>query len=285
MHGRRCLLILIFVPPTVLRLENAGARVEYSWRRATILHLRRVTFLGLGMHMVSKRGLLLLAVAACLAAPFKRGRLQAREMQDEPMATRERILSPDWWPTKRTPQRDEYLGPAVCAQCHSAEAAAQETTPMAKACVVARDSKALGTHPKMGFHLGPYVYSVTRAGNDSIFSVSDGAHRFAAPLGWAFGEGETGVTFVFAQGGIYYEARLSYFPSIDGLDITRGNPLPYRQVWKRPLAVPWIRKGLACASGATTRPPRRAANSTPGASSRGLPARPATVPGRSTWPQ
>ncbi len=93
---------------------------------------------------------------------------------------------------------------------------------MAKACALAADSQTLQTHERMSFQLGSYAYSIARAGSASTFAVSDGSHSVSAALGWAFGEGETGETYVFARRGMFYEARLSYFPSLQALDITPG---------------------------------------------------------------
>jgi len=95
---------------------------------------------------------------------------------------------------------------------------------MAKACVAAANSKTLAAHSSMAFNLGAYHYDITREGNRSIFSVSDGTRSVSASVGWAFGEGETGETYVFERAGVFYEGRLSYFPGIAALDITPGQP-------------------------------------------------------------
>ena len=138
------------------------------------------------------------------------------------MATKEHVLFAGWWPTKNTPQRTEYLGPAACAQCHPSEAAIYQTTPMAKACALAADSKVVAAHDHLGFRFGSYVYDLTRSGGSSVLSVSDGTHSATATLGWAFGEGEAGETYVFARAGAFYEGRLSFFPVLQSLDITPG---------------------------------------------------------------
>jgi hypothetical protein len=93
---------------------------------------------------------------------------------------------------------------------------------MAKACALTADSKSLAAHDHLGFRLGSYVYDLARKTSGSVLSVSDGTHSDAAVLGWAFGEGEVGETYVFARGGTFYEARLSHFPLLQGLDITPG---------------------------------------------------------------
>ncbi|MBZ5514534.1 MAG: cytochrome c family protein [Acidobacteriia bacterium] len=140
------------------------------------------------------------------------------------MATEERVRRPGWWPTKGTFSRSEYLGPETCAECHASEAEVQQTTPMAHAGARARDSKILRAHERLSFHLGPYVYDIARTEDGSAYSVSDGRQSVSVPLGWAFGEGEVGQTYLFERKGIYYEGRLSFFPGLQALDITAGHP-------------------------------------------------------------
>ena len=176
------------------------------------------------MHKAGKRALVFLGATASFAAPFAAGWPQARGLKRQPLATEERIRSPGWWPTKTTPPHEEYVGPAACAECHSSEAAVQETTPMANACVRAADSKALQAHERLSFRLGSYTYEIVRTASGSLYSVSDGGRSVSAALGWAFGEGEVGETYVFERGGILYEGRLSYFPVLRALDFTPGQP-------------------------------------------------------------
>jgi hypothetical protein len=176
------------------------------------------------MYNDSKRLLVFLGVAACFTAVFAVGRSQAPGLKGQPLTTEERIHSPGWWPTKGTPRHEGYVGPVACAECHSSIAAVQETTSMAKACVRAADSKTLQANERLTFRLSPYVYDLTSAEGRSIFSVSTGSRYVTAALGWAFGEGEVGETYVFERGGIFYEGRLSYFPVLQALDITPGQP-------------------------------------------------------------
>jgi len=157
-------------------------------------------------------------------------RLEAGGIQGQPLATRERVQSAGWWPTKSMPQRTDYLGPASCVECHPSEAAIQETTPMAKASALAADSKVLAAHDHLSFRLGSYVYDLTRNGGNSVLSVSDGTRSASAVLGWAFGEGEVGETYVFARGGTFYEGRLSYFPVLQALDIRLANSVRHRRI-------------------------------------------------------
>jgi Cytochrome c554 and c-prime len=151
-----------------------------------------------------------------------KGRPRSQE-RAQPLATEDRLGLSGWWPTKGAPRRDEYAGPAACAGCHSSEAAVQQTTPMAKACVRATDSKPLQEHERLSFRLADYAYEIVRTTGGSLYSVSDGARNVSAPLDWVFGEGEAGETYVFERAGIFYEGQLSYFPILQALDITPGH--------------------------------------------------------------
>jgi hypothetical protein len=53
--------------------------------------------------------------------------------------------------------------------------------------------------------------------------VGDGARTISLVLGWAFGEGQVGETYVFEREGTFYESRLSYFPVLRALDLTPGH--------------------------------------------------------------
>jgi hypothetical protein len=174
------------------------------------------------MRSLGRRFFVFVGAAACLLISVAAGLPQHRAANSQPLATRERVLSTGWWPTKSTPRRDEYLGPVACAECHPAETAAQQTTPMAKAAALAANSRFLVAHEHLGLRLGSYVYDLTRVAGNNVLSVSDGTRSVSASLGWAFGEGEVGETYVFVRGGIFYEARLSYFPALQALDITPG---------------------------------------------------------------
>jgi len=109
----------------------------------------------LDMHKVSKSILLLLGAAASFCVHCATGRPQVGGLSGQPQATEERLLSAGWWPTKSSPRREEYLGPAACVECHPSEAAVQKTTPMAQACVRAADSKILAAHQRLTFLADP----------------------------------------------------------------------------------------------------------------------------------
>jgi cytochrome c554/c'-like protein len=93
---------------------------------------------------------------------------------------------------------------------------------MGHALELVADCTILREHPNLSFQHGAYKYTIVREGNRSIYSVTDGTATITAPVGWAFGLGEAGQTYVFERGGIYYESRVSFYQAIGGLDLTFG---------------------------------------------------------------
>jgi len=110
----------------------------------------------------------------------------------------------------------------VCAGCHPAQAKPHPATSMAHAMELVPECRILKEHPLMTFVEGKYSYRIERQGDQSIYSISDGQQVRSFPLGWAFGQGLAGQTYVFESGGAYYQSRVSYYKLIDGLDLTMG---------------------------------------------------------------
>ena len=93
---------------------------------------------------------------------------------------------------------------------------------MAHAMEMPAECTILKAHPVLSFQSGPYSYRIERKGNESIYTVTDGHQTLTIPLGWAFGLGRAGQTYVFEKDGALYESRVSYYSSLDGLDLTMG---------------------------------------------------------------
>ncbi len=110
-----------------------------------------------------------------------------------------------------------------CGQCHGAEAASQASTPMAQALQSVQDAKILRDHPNLSYSDGKYSYSIRREGGRSIYSVTDGNDAITAQIAWAFGFGTMGQTYVFERNGVYYEAAVSFYSGLGGLDWTPGH--------------------------------------------------------------
>src|SRR5579884_1672169 len=109
-----------------------------------------------------------------------------------------------------------------CATCHPAQAKPHPFTSMAHAMESVAECSILRKHPVLTVQLEGYSYRIERRGDQSIYTVTDGIETFSTPLGWAFGLGEAGQTYVFEKDGVMYESRVSYYREIDGLDLTIG---------------------------------------------------------------
>jgi len=93
---------------------------------------------------------------------------------------------------------------------------------MGHALELVADCNILREHPRLTFQYGRFSYTITREGDRSIYSVTDGKDTITAPIGWAVGLGAAGQTYVFVRDGVYYESRVSFYKEIHGLDLTFG---------------------------------------------------------------
>jgi Cytochrome c554 and c-prime len=112
--------------------------------------------------------------------------------------------------------------PDACAPCHRAETAAFASAGMPHALERVANDAILRTNPEMAVTIGEYSYSITRNGDQSIYTVTDGKDTLRVPIEWAFGQGVAGQTFVFHVDGRWFESRVSYFSALHGLDLTMG---------------------------------------------------------------
>src|SRR5258707_9365990 len=86
---------------------------------------------------------------------------------DKQMTTEDRLRKPGWWPTKGAPLRNEYVGPATCAQCHSALAATQKRSAMAGAGTYPANSSILLNH-QLRLRLSPYSLTKRQSDGESL---------------------------------------------------------------------------------------------------------------------
>jgi hypothetical protein len=77
------------------------------------------------------------------------------------------------------------------------------------------------THPDLTFRKGLYTYTVRTEKNQPLYSVTDGTRTITLPIHWSFGKGAQ--TWVLEKDGQLLESMVSYYPSIDGLQITTGD--------------------------------------------------------------
>jgi cytochrome c554/c'-like protein len=138
------------------------------------------------------------------------------------MPTRDRVRGPGWWPTQETSRRADYVGTAACTPCHRTQAASQPATSMARTAIKAERSDLLRASRRLTFDSGGYSYRIESDAGRSLYTVTDGTHTASAPLTWAFGMGHVGQSFLFTNGGAFYEARVSYYESMHALAFTPG---------------------------------------------------------------
>lgn len=93
---------------------------------------------------------------------------------------------------------------------------------MARAASVPSDSEQLHAHGRLTFHDSPYSYVIEPRQGDILYSVTDGSQTVSVPVGWIFGLGESGQTYILERDGAFYESRLSYYRALDNLDFTPG---------------------------------------------------------------
>lgn len=137
-------------------------------------------------------------------------------------ATEIRVIDPGWWPTKGTFARDQYVGADTCGRCHHDIFESQENTPMARAVKPATTAAFMSMPEAMHFHSGTYDYSLSQTPTGAQYSVSNGQQSASAPLSWVFGDRQFGDTFLYEQNGIYFESRVSYYRTLNNLDLTTG---------------------------------------------------------------
>ncbi len=109
-----------------------------------------------------------------------------------------------------------------CATCHPAQAKLHPATSMAHAMELPAECTILKSHSVLAFKDGVYSYRIERKGDQSLYSVTDGEQTIEVPIGWAFGLGSAGQTYVFEKDGSLYESRVSYYKALDRLDLTMG---------------------------------------------------------------
>jgi Cytochrome c3 len=184
---------------------------------------------------------LLLALAASLQPPSFFAQL----------STTDHLAEPGFWPTRSAASRNEYAGTAQCASCHAQLVASQKLTAMAQTTSHISDSTILRSHPDLNFTIGRYRYEIKTDAHQSLYSVTDGKRTITAPLLWAFGNGHVGQSYLFKKSdGKLYEARVTYFGTIDRLHFTPARaletPKDLEEEMYRPLESPEVARCFAC---------------------------------------
>jgi len=200
---------------------------------------------------------LLACAAAYMAGPVLRGVWGQARAPQIPLAK--------WRPGGRDNSGVRHVGSETCAGCHTREAA-QGSTPMGRASQLASDCDILKARPRMIFRNGRYAYQITREDAGSVYTVSDGVSNISEPILFCFGQGAAGQTYIFRHRGAYYESRVSFFQTLDGLDVTiehpRAEPSSLEDALGRPMTNEATRGCFGChttaAAGALGIEPERA---------------------------
>lgn len=148
---------------------------------------------------------------------------RAQTAGESSATTKDRLAAPHWWPTKSTPALDAYASDNACNACHSAKASSQLKTPMANAAArvktpIQAPNLAAGTT-----QLGTYQYRISSDHAGSALTVSSGKQSISASIGWIFGMGVHGQTYILEKSGNLYESQVSSFASLQKMDLTPGH--------------------------------------------------------------
>jgi hypothetical protein len=95
---------------------------------------------------------------------------------------------------------------------------------MAHALETVANSKVLKLNPNLVFREGTSSFRISREGDRSIYTVTQGAAAFSVPIAFAFGLGSAGQTYTYQRNGVWYESRVTYYEALRGLDVTLGHP-------------------------------------------------------------
>jgi hypothetical protein len=157
-------------------------------------------------------------LAACLTTCLAHGQGKSSVS----MSTPERWKGPGWWPTKGTAPQSDYSGATVCNGCHRGIAKSQQQTPMYQAASLASESSILHLHPDLKFWDVVYSYQLSNHDEQTTFTTRGESGQISGLVGWAFGLGELSQTYILKRKHVYIESRLSFYTSLQGLDITPG---------------------------------------------------------------
>ena len=120
-----------------------------------------------------------------------------------------------------TAQATHPQSASACAGCHASQAKTQPDTPMGRGMQWPDADPLFKTHPDLTFRKGLYTYTVRSEKDQPVYSVTDGSRTITLPIHWSFGKGAQ--TWVLEKDGQLLESMVSYYPSIDGLEITTGD--------------------------------------------------------------
>jgi hypothetical protein len=189
---------------------------------------------------------LILWVGIILAGVMPTG---ADSVQDSPSKKK-------WWPTK-VPSSVSFVGEQACAECHVSKATQYRGNSMSRALEHVAESQILNENPSLKFRSQRFSWEIKRKGKQSFYSVTDGQETITEPILYSFGQGKAGQTYVIGHNGEYYEARLSFYNEIHGLDITighdRAEPASLSEAFGRRISADETMQCFACHSAGAVR--------------------------------
>lgn len=148
-------------------------------------------------------------------------RAQVPETIFDQMTTADHLKQPGWWPLKAQGRREDYVGAAVCAECHQSLGKSQNEHSMAHTAMIAADSPLLKSG-KAQYVEGRYSYDIEEKNHHAYYSITDHLNTILVPLLWAFGSGSVGQSYLFEHGGQMFEARISFIQG-KGFGLTPGH--------------------------------------------------------------
>jgi hypothetical protein len=137
---------------------------------------------------------------------------------------------------------------STCGGCHARKVATQPLTQMGRAMQLPGDNPTLAAHPRLVLRRDPYTYTVETHDGQTTYSVTDGTRTISIPVQWSMGA--QAQTWLLERDGQFYESMVSYYPSIDGLDLTVGDdrllPASLEQAIGRPLVTEGVTTCFGC---------------------------------------
>src|SRR5436190_12226561 len=110
---------------------------------------------------------------------------------------------------------------SACVGCHASQARPQPDSPMGLGMQWPELNPLFKSRPKLTFHKGLYKYIIETKADQTTYAVTDGTNTISLPIRWSFGKGAQ--TWVLEKNGELLESMVSYYPSVNGLDITTGD--------------------------------------------------------------
>jgi hypothetical protein len=115
----------------------------------------------------------------------------------------------------------------------------------------ASNAEILHSYPTMKFAVGAYHYQIKTTGKQPVYTVTKANQSLTAILLWAFGTGRVGQSYLFKKAdGKLYEARVTYFDTLHGIDFTPDralvSPKSIEEAMYRPVENSEVERCLAC---------------------------------------